>query len=63
MAATTGTVSPTTNPNATALTQIKALRQTDKGLGDQLVSLRKSNQAQRKTDPAKSYNSVAIKAP
>jgi len=51
MAATpTGAVPPT--PNAIALTQIKALRQTDKELGDQLVSLRKSNQAQRKVDRA-----------
>lgn len=46
MAATTGT----TNPNASYWTQIKTLRQTDKGLGDTLHSLRQSIQAQRKTD-------------
>jgi len=50
MAATTVPVTPTAKPNAAAMTQIKALRQTDKGLGDQLIVLRKSNQAQRKVD-------------
>lgn len=60
MADTTGSVPPTTNPNATALATIKGLRQTDKGLGDQLVSLRKSNQAQRKVDRAqKNYTALS----
>lgn len=54
MADTTGPLP--TNPNATALAQIKALRQTDKGLADQLISIRQSNEAQRKVDWAqKSY--------
>jgi len=55
MAATTASVTPTAKPNAnaTAMTQIKALRQTDKGLADQLIVLRKSNQAQSKADRAK----------
>ena len=39
-----------TGPNAVALSTITGLRQTDKGLGDQLVSLRQSNEAQRKAD-------------
>ena len=53
MAATTGPITPTAQPNAASMTQIKALRQTDKGLADQLIVLRKSNQAQRKADRAK----------
>jgi hypothetical protein len=52
-ATTTGPVTPTAKPNAAAMTQIKALRQTDKGLADQLIVLRKSNQAQRKADRTK----------
>jgi hypothetical protein len=48
MAATTGT--STTNPNAQYWTQIKTLRQTDKGIVDQLKGVRQNIQAQRKTD-------------
>ena len=56
MADTTG---PAPNPNATALAQIKALRQTDKGLADQLISIRQSIQDQRKTDwSQKSYTTL-----
>ena len=62
MADTTGVVPPTTNPNATALAAIKELRQTDKGLGDQLVSLRQSNQAQRKADWAQKSYAALLKA-
>ena len=51
-ATTTGPVTPTAKPNAAAMTQIKALRVTDKGLGDQLIVLRQSNEAQRKADRA-----------
>ena len=59
MAATTAPVAPTANPNATYWTQIKALRQTDKGLGDTLHGLRQSIQAQRKADwSQKSYTSL-----
>lgn len=50
MAATTGPVPPTPNPNAQYWTQIKALRQTDKGLGDQLHNIRQNIEAQRKAD-------------
>ena len=50
---TTGLVTPTATPNAASMAQIKTLRQTDKGLADQLTVLIKSNQAQRKADRAK----------
>jgi len=43
-------------PNSALTSQITALRKTDKGLADQLISLKQSIQAQRKTDWAqKSY--------
>ena len=62
MADTTIPVPPTPNPNATALTQIKALRLTDKGLGDQLKGLRQSNEAQRKADWAQKSYAALLKA-
>lgn len=59
MADTTTAVTPTTNPNAAALTQIKQLRQQDKELGDQLIGLRQSIQAQRKVDwTQKNYSAL-----
>ena len=39
-----------TDPNADSLVQIQVLHQTDKELGDQLVSLKQSNEAQRTAD-------------
>ncbi|MDR3586378.1 MAG: hypothetical protein P4L59_13820 [Desulfosporosinus sp.] len=50
-----------TATNAQYWSQIKQLRQTDKGLGDQLTSLRQSNAAQRKTDWAQK-NYIALLA-
>ncbi|MDR3540115.1 MAG: hypothetical protein P4L69_03975 [Desulfosporosinus sp.] len=58
----TTAVPPTTNPNATYLAQFKELRQTDKGLGDQLVSLRQGNEAQRKADWAQKSYTALLKA-
>jgi len=56
------TVPPTANPNAAALTQIKALRLTDKGLANQLHNLRLSNQTQRKADRAQKNYDALLKA-
>ena len=58
----TSVVPPATNPNASALTQIKTLRQTDKGLADQLKSLRQSNQAQRKAERTQKNTAALLKA-
>ena len=48
-------------PNAASTPQITALRQTDKGLADQLVSLKQDIQTQRKADWAQN-NSAGLNA-
>lgn len=62
MADTTAPAAPTVNPNTTYWTQIKALRQTDKGLGDTLQELRQNIQAQRKMDWTQKNYTVLLNA-
>ena len=49
-------------PNTASSTKIKGLRKTDKGLADQLLSLRQSNEAQRNIDLAQKNYSALLAA-